>query len=125
MKQIRYHPTHPHHKTVVRPNDNAVGNPWRKGVWGNPVAARSSWALGGQESITGAGESFPQGPQAQTAGSALAGQGAQQMTHEPQSFFNNACEELLWLPSYKLHRFSCAFSSGDNWILTKVILPPT
>lgn len=38
MIQIQYHTTHPHYKTIVRPNDNAVGNHWRKSVWGNPMA---------------------------------------------------------------------------------------
>lgn len=91
-----------------------------KSVWGNPVAVSPSWALGGQRSITGGrGNPFPKAHMHQTAGSALAGEGAEQMTHEPQSCFNNACEGPLWLPSHKLHRFSCAFISEDNWILPK------
>lgn len=55
MKQIQYHTTHPHYKTTVRPNDNAVGNHWRKSVWGNPVAVSPNWALVGKGALQEAG----------------------------------------------------------------------
>jgi len=35
IKQIQYHTTPPLYKTIERPNDNAVGNHWRKSVLGN------------------------------------------------------------------------------------------
>lgn len=75
MKQIQYHTTHPHQKTIVRPNDNAaVGNHWRKSVWGNPGAVSPSWALGGQ------GNPSPKAHMPQTAGRASAGQGQSRHT---------------------------------------------
>lgn len=110
MKQIQYHTTLPLHKTIVTPNDNAVGNHWRKSVLGKSCHSKTQLGFRvGKKALQG-GRRNPPSHKAWmylTAMSALAGEQAQQMIHKPRICFNNACKEPLWLPLHKLHRFSC------------------
>lgn len=132
MKQIQYHITGPLHKTILRPNDNAVIIISRKSLENMcfrgilPLQAPAG-LQGGQESITGW----------QEESSHL------QCLHVPSSLECTSWWSLCrwytslisasimhvkspcdWLPLRKFHRFSCAPISDVNLILPKWFQPP-